>query len=277
MAGIYRIRNLINNKIYIGSTHNKLAKRRGEHVSPLNKNKHKNQYLQSAWNKYGEENFEFSMIEEMIFPVHYDASLIREHLHCREAYYIELLNPEYNLAKVIRGGIIGRIMSEEERIKLGNRKRGVKISEETRNKIKIARAKQIITEEHKEKIRRAMTGKKFPGRTLSDERKLKAKKNTKYFADNKLGLHSPIAKEKRTKTIKRVFNTPEMKIILSRAARSRNKRAFLCFKGEEFIGEFFSQADVADLLGLKSNNICAVLRKEQKTTGGYSFKYKDNG
>lgn len=276
MAGIYQIKNLINNKFYIGSTYNKLIKRKGEHISSLKHNKHKNKHLQSAWNKYGEENFEFTMVEEMMFPKYYDKKLIKDHLLCREAYYIEILKPDYNLAKEIRGGLIGRVLSKKERKKIGDRCRGRKLSEETINKIKVARARQVITDEHKEKIRKAMTGKKFPGRTISNERKLKAKINTQYFADNHLALHSQEAKQKRTKTLKKVFNTPEMKAKLSALARSRNKRPFLCFnKQKEFIGEFLSQANTADILGLKSSEICAVLRKEQSTTKGYTFIYKD--
>jgi group I intron endonuclease len=64
MQAIYQIRNTINNKIYIGSTNN-IRKRCNNHRSKLNNNIHENQYLQQAWNKYGENNFEFSIIEEV--------------------------------------------------------------------------------------------------------------------------------------------------------------------------------------------------------------------
>ena len=59
---IYKITNIINNKIYIGSaidTYNRFSK----HKSQLNKNKHHNSYLQNSWNKYGEQNFKFEIIE----------------------------------------------------------------------------------------------------------------------------------------------------------------------------------------------------------------------
>lgn len=64
MQAIYQIRNKINNKIYIGSTNN-VRKRWNNHRSKLNNNIHENQYLQKAWNKYGEINFQFSIIEEV--------------------------------------------------------------------------------------------------------------------------------------------------------------------------------------------------------------------
>ena len=64
MQAIYQIRNKINNKIYIGSTNN-INKRWNNHKSKLNNKIHENSYLQAAWDKYGEENFEFSIIEEV--------------------------------------------------------------------------------------------------------------------------------------------------------------------------------------------------------------------
>jgi len=64
MQAIYQIRNKINNKIYIGSTNN-INKRWNNHKSKLNNKIHENSYLQAAWDKYGEENFEFSIIEQV--------------------------------------------------------------------------------------------------------------------------------------------------------------------------------------------------------------------
>lgn len=64
MQAIYQIRNKINNKIYIGST-NDINKRWNNHKSKLNNKIHENSYLQAAWDKYGEENFEFSIIEQV--------------------------------------------------------------------------------------------------------------------------------------------------------------------------------------------------------------------
>ena len=61
-TGIYQIRNITTNKIYIGSTNN-LKRRYNQHLNSLNKNKHENPYLQAAWNKYGANNFIFEIIE----------------------------------------------------------------------------------------------------------------------------------------------------------------------------------------------------------------------
>ena len=61
--GIYKITNLLNNKVYIGQSVD-IEKRWSTHKSELTNNYHYNAHLQSAWNKYGEDNFDFSIIEE---------------------------------------------------------------------------------------------------------------------------------------------------------------------------------------------------------------------
>ena len=57
-SGIYQLKNLANNKKYIGSSCNLYA-RLYDHVYNMNHNHGHNAHLQAAWNKYGEENFEF--------------------------------------------------------------------------------------------------------------------------------------------------------------------------------------------------------------------------
>ena len=64
MAYIYKILNKQNSKFYIGSTNN-IQNRWNIHRYELRHNLHSNNYLQNAWNKYGEENFEFVQICEI--------------------------------------------------------------------------------------------------------------------------------------------------------------------------------------------------------------------
>lgn len=63
-AGIYQIRNLDNNKIYIGSSGD-LYTRRLRHFKLLKskKSKHHCKYLQNSFNKHGEKKFIFEVIE----------------------------------------------------------------------------------------------------------------------------------------------------------------------------------------------------------------------
>lgn len=62
IIGIYKIENKINKKVYIGSSKN-VEKRWATHLSELRNNKHHSYHLQQAWNKYGQDSFEFSIIE----------------------------------------------------------------------------------------------------------------------------------------------------------------------------------------------------------------------
>lgn len=60
-CGIYKIENCINGKLYIGQSNN-LHRRKNRHFNELRTDKHPNQHLQRAFNKYGEENFKFEVI-----------------------------------------------------------------------------------------------------------------------------------------------------------------------------------------------------------------------
>lgn len=61
---IYKITNLIDRKIYIGQTSRDFEERKRNHLSRLRRGVHDNIYLQSSWNKYGEFNFLFEIIQE---------------------------------------------------------------------------------------------------------------------------------------------------------------------------------------------------------------------
>lgn len=82
MMGVYRILNIVDGKIYVGSSVD-IQRRIKSHTHELRKGTHNNKYLQRAWNKYGENSFEFSVIEEVS-----DKSILRD----REQYYIQLTN-----------------------------------------------------------------------------------------------------------------------------------------------------------------------------------------
>lgn len=65
ITGVYFIINAINNKVYVGSSTD-CIKRKRDHFRLLKSNKHDNSYLQRSWNKYGEENFLFHIVERNI-------------------------------------------------------------------------------------------------------------------------------------------------------------------------------------------------------------------
>lgn len=63
IPGVYIIENLINNKMYIGSSTMRVIKRIDHHISMLRAGKHKNFHLQHAFDKYGETSFCASIVE----------------------------------------------------------------------------------------------------------------------------------------------------------------------------------------------------------------------
>ena len=81
LCGIYCIENAINNKKYIGLSRD-IYRRWLEHRSELNRGIHINQYLQNSWNIYGENAFNFYIVE-LCEP---------DNLSDRERYYIKTYN-----------------------------------------------------------------------------------------------------------------------------------------------------------------------------------------
>lgn len=102
MHGIYQILNKKIGDCYIGSAVN-LKKRTTQHISLLRNNKSKHIYLQRAWNKYGEENFEVIYLE-----------IIEDKntLTVREQYFIDLIKPKYNI-RIIAQSNLGLKDSDE--------------------------------------------------------------------------------------------------------------------------------------------------------------------
>lgn len=62
-CGIYKIVNNSNGKYYVGSSSDIEGNRWIDHKSALRNGTHKNSHLQNAWNKYGEHNFGFHIVE----------------------------------------------------------------------------------------------------------------------------------------------------------------------------------------------------------------------
>lgn len=82
MQGIYRILNTKNGKSYIGMSFS-IYQRMSNHRSRLRKGNHKNPHLQASWNKHGEANFQFTIIEKT-------DGLNKTQLVEREDFYIKL-------------------------------------------------------------------------------------------------------------------------------------------------------------------------------------------
>ena len=101
-SGVYKITNLINNKYYIGSSKN-VSFRYRTHLFTLKNNVSECTILQKAVNKYGIQNFEFSIVE------------ITSNYKEKEIELMAINLPSYNC---IKETFIRREISEETRLKI---------------------------------------------------------------------------------------------------------------------------------------------------------------
>ncbi len=95
VCGIYKITNIVNGKFYIGST-TRLSARKAEHKYRRKTNKG-NSAIKNAVAKYGEDNFIFTVLEVFEFGEWATREYKDEVLSSREQYYIDTLNPKYNI------------------------------------------------------------------------------------------------------------------------------------------------------------------------------------
>lgn len=130
--GIYAIRNKLNNCTYVGQTGENFQRRYWHHRWKLKDNSHDNKYLQNAWNKYGEENFEFYVLE-----VTSDKSLLDE----MEIKYIDKFKSQKSSYNMLLGGggRRGFAMSEHAKHMVGMKNRehmlGTKHLQSTKEKM----------------------------------------------------------------------------------------------------------------------------------------------
>lgn len=147
---IYKITNLITGKVYIGQTKHSIEKRFKEHIRTSFSDDRPHGYIHKSIRKYGIENFSVEQI---------DSAKSFDEMNEKECYWItqeNSLSPNgYNLV----GGGNGKGISEETRKKLRDANIGKKLSENGRQALIKANTGRIQTEETKEKIRAANVGK----------------------------------------------------------------------------------------------------------------------
>jgi group I intron endonuclease len=214
MIGIYGIHCKSNDKWYIGESIN-INQRMMQHKANLRSNYHDNNYLQSAWNKYGEEEFEFIILE-----AHDIAD--KTYLFERESYWMGRCgypspNSCFNLKeagiyspypiklkqkiseslKGKKSNTLGKKHSEESKRKMSEAKKGTKLSDETKHKISNIKRGQPVSPECREKISNTLKGhsvcnetrqklsKSHKGKKHTEETKLKMSNAQKiYWANN---------------------------------------------------------------------------------------------
>ncbi len=223
-AGVYAIVNLINNKMYIGSTTRSLRIRWYGHKCDLKRNKHSNRHLQSAWNKYGSKNFVFKILDEC---------RIDDCTDCEQMWIDKFrsINKSmvYNIRKFAENNT-GFKHSEKSRIKMSKAQIGRKLSPERKAKIsgwkhtpqaRLKISKAGIGRKHtKEAI--AKMSKRFKGKPLSAEHRAnlsKAQRGRKHTPETRAKMSK--SQKGRPSPMKGRHHSPETKLKLSKALRGR--------------------------------------------------------
>jgi group I intron endonuclease len=154
-CGIYIIYSKKNRKLYIGGTVD-LRKRKNHHLGRLRKNKHVNQSLQSDFNRFGESSFTFFCIE------YCDISSVEK----REQFYLDKHKKDaynaINKARLVFGENhprFGKTLSEESRKKIREARAKQIISHSLETRAKIGRKGRYVDPEHIKKMVAARNGK----------------------------------------------------------------------------------------------------------------------
>ena len=164
ISGVYKIVNKINGKYYVGSSNDIIKTRWKKHRYMLRKNKHSNPKLQNAWNKYGEENFEFIIVEKCL--INELLVIEQRYLDTAKSYIDSCYNIEF-LAKIPLDKIRRKIScgcKGENNAMFG--KHHTKESNEKNRKAKLKNPSKFWLDKHrsketKEKISKCKTGKKM--------------------------------------------------------------------------------------------------------------------
>ena len=159
-------------RIYIGSTQD-IYKRFHLHKSKLQKNKHHTPKLQNHCNKYGFDDFVFTILEECN----------KDNLMEREQYYIDVLKPWFN-SRLIAESNAGYKHTEGAKKKIGESKIGKKLSKEHRDALKVGWEKRRLipmSQETRIKFSEAAKGRKpwSAGLTKETDARLKSASDKK--------------------------------------------------------------------------------------------------
>lgn len=204
-SGIYAIQR--GERSYIGSSAD-ITLRWRKHRSDLRGGRHHSRYLQNAWNKYGEDAFEFVILEECPVDV-----LIEREQHYLDAHLIK-----YNRSPTA-GSQLGVVRSPETREKISSSLMGHAVSPETREKLRSAsrgntnRAGQPVSLETRAKMSESRK-----------RRETSSETRAKMSASQRGRKHSPETKAKMSAAAKGRTVSAETRSKLSTAAKAQWER-----------------------------------------------------
>jgi group I intron endonuclease len=259
MISIYKITNLINNKIYIGQTKN-FKKRMNDHK---NRNKKNKSLVCSAIIKHGENNFKFEEIA--IVPLIFANVFERE---CIKLYN-SLVPSGYNIEE--GGGCqysLSQIARDKISKKLTGRKRPV-FSKETREKMskwQRGRKRPPFSEETKKRMGDAHRGKK-----LTKDHVLKMSESQKGRIKGAMKKETRIKISKSNKGQKRSCD-----FVLNQRKRGPSKNSKTGYKGvSEYGKRFISRVKINRkeiILGIFETSQEAAIIYDKKMIELYGFE-----
>jgi len=265
MKGIYKIRNLLNNKFYVGSSVN-IKRRFVTHRHLLNKNKHHCEHLQRSWIKYGKENFIFEIVEVV------DNS---DFLELFEQKWIDGSDKNllYNACKKA-GNKSGFKHSDETKRKISESNKGKIIKKETKLFLSKINKGKKHTEETKKKMSESQKGikKKFSNEAI----KKMTKRLLPFMSGRKAGFK--LSDETKLKISVSKSGTTQSDETKAKRAKSLEKPISQYDKNMNHIQDWESIKKAANELNIRRTFISAVLTGHKKSAKGFIFKYKnDNG
>lgn len=166
LPAIYAFRNRENGKVYIGSAIDALE-RRNDHLYALRRGRSHCPHLQAAWTKYGEDTFEWGIVEVVAEP-----TMLIE----REQFWMDIFQScdrlfGYN-ARPKAGNQLGLRHSDVSRAKISASKKGKKpdLSDEQRARMSALHKGRKRSPETGAKISAANTGRKMSPEAIAKTR-----------------------------------------------------------------------------------------------------------
>lgn len=144
IPGIYAVTNTVSGTVYVGQARN-IRKRWEVHRCTLENGKHRNGYLQRAWNKYGAEAFRFEVILDLSAVAEI---ALGQRLNEEEIAALRRFPDTYNL---MEAGLSGTIASDATRHLLSQHRLAMWADPVLRGRIVAAMKKRSADPEHQKR------------------------------------------------------------------------------------------------------------------------------
>jgi len=144
IPGIYTVTNGVSGTVYVGQARN-IRKRWEVHRSTLEGGKHRNGYLQRAWNKYGPAAFRFEVVVDLSAA---PESELGERLNAEEIAALKRYPDTYNL---MEAGYSGTIASDATRELLSQQRLAIWADPELRERILVGMRRRAADPEHQKR------------------------------------------------------------------------------------------------------------------------------